>query len=844
MSAFFNDLKYAVRQLRKNPGFSATAVIVLALAIGGTTAMFTLVNALLLRPLPVKNPDQLLRLYAKENKPAGRYRSFSYPNMLDIRRTNDTFSHLTGFTITLLGINEGDVTRRTLAALVPANYFDTFGVTMTAGRPFLPEEERPGSRISSVIVSYPYWERQGKDPTLLGRTIRLNTQDFQVVGIAPRFFTGPSILASPEFWLPLGMYEAARSELINEEDDRLDARDQHHLFVLGRLKPGVTIETAQTRMAALGGQLAQAYPVANKDLAIEVGRLARVSLGSNPDDESFLTVLSVLLMTLSGVVLFIASLNIANMLLARGTTRHKEIAVRLALGGSRRRIVTQLLIEGSLLSLLGGALGLLLAHLATTAMIASLSPRIPLFQVVFDTRPDLRILLGTLGFCALSVLCFGLGPAWKLSRTDILSHLKEQPGLGRRTRLRLGVLSPRNVLVVGQIALSVALLTATGLFLRGAFNAARANPGFSLENSILAEVDMSLAEFDEARVRRLFTTIVEDLRTLPGVETASYASIVPFGMMTEGRKVSLPASAPSDSDPDTPDMSTSANLNVVADDYFKTLRMPLLRGREFHKTEIESTNTAPVAVIDEPLARRLWPNQNPIGRLIQFRDDRQGHETMQIVGVVPGIRDRVFDRQVRAHIYVPFGQDYRSLVTFHIKTARLSRRAETTLLKNLRERIRTIDPTIPVLSVQTFQEFHHSSFWVWMVGMGGRLFAIFGSLALVLALVGLYGVRAYDVARHTRQIGIRMALGATRKNVPWTSLREGIILSSLGLALGLPLAFGAGRLLRSLLVGVTGTDLVTFIVVPAFLTIATLIACYLPARRAAKIDPMQALRYE
>ncbi len=839
MSAFLNDIKYGVRQMRKNPGFTVVVVIVLSLAIGGTTAMFTLVNALLLRPLPVKNPDQLVRLYAKENKPDGRYRSFSYPNMVDIRKANGVFSHVTGFTITLLGITEGDVTRRTMAAMVPANYFDTFGISMASGRAFMAEEERPGSQVPVVIISYKFWEKRGKNPGLVGQTIRLNNRDFQVVGIAPKFFTGPMHLVSPEFWLPLGMYEAMKSDFINEKDDRLDARDQHHLFVFGRLKPGVTMAAAQSRMAAMGNQLVQAYPIANKDLMIEVGRLARVSINSNPDDESFLTALAILLMTLSGIVLFIASLNIANMLLARSMARHREIAVRLALGGSRIRIVRQLLIEGGLLSVLGGVLGLLLAYLVTCSIIASFTPKVPFFQVVFDVRPDLRVLLGTLGFCALSVLCFALVPAWKLSRTDIVSHLKEQTGLRRRAGSRLGVLSLRNGLVVGQIAMSLVLLTATGLFLRGAFNATRANPGFPLENSVLAEVDMSLTDFDETRIRRLYTSIVEELRAIPGVEAASYANIVPFGMVMEGRKVTVPGNTS-----DNPVASTYANLTVVANDYFKTLRLPLLRGREFNPIEAESQSASPVAIIDEPLARQLWPNQDPIGQLIQFDDHHEGREIMEIVGVVPGIRDRVMDRQARAHIYIPFGQKHRNEVTFHLKTGRLSHRAETILLKTVRETIRSIDPGIPILSVQTFQGFHRSSFWVWLISMGGRLFAMFGGLALLLAVVGLYGVRAYDVARRTRQIGICMALGATRQNVLLMSLKEGIIVSCLGLGLGLPLALGTGYLVSSLLYGVSGTDLTTFVLVPMFLTVTTIVACWIPARRAAKIDPMKALRYE
>jgi len=844
MTTLWNDIRFGIRQLRKNPGFSATVITVLALAIGGTTAMFTLVNALLFRPLPVKNPDQLVRLYCREDRPGGRYRSFSYPNMVDVRETHDTFSEVTGFTITLVGITEGDVTRRSIAALIPANYFDTFGVSLAAGRAFLAEEERPGSRIPTVIVSYRFWQNRGRDPELVGRTIRLNTRDFQVVGVAQRFFTGPTNLVSPEFWLPLGMYEAVQSDFINEQDDRLDARDQHHLFVFGRLKPGVTMEAAQSRMAVMGSRLAQAYPIANKDLMIEVGRLARVSINSNPDDESFLTILSILLMTLSGTVLLIASLNIANMLLARGAARHQEIAVRLALGGSRRRIMRQLLIEGGILSVLGGAVGLLLAHWAMSVLIASFSPRVPFFQVVLDLRPDLRVLLGTLGFCGLSAICFALGPAWKLARTEIVSHLKERSTVQRRARLRLGVLSPRHSLVVGQIAISLVLLTATGLFLRGALNAANANPGFSLDNSILAEVDMSLADFDEARARRMVATVAGNLRVLPGVEAASYASIVPFGVVTEGRKVTLPGTPSQGSGSDNPGKTVAANLNIVADDYFKALGLPLLRGREFNKVEVESAHGSPVAIIDEPLAKQLWPDQDPVGRYIQFGDDREGREAMEVVGLVPGIRDLLSDREPRAHIYLPFGQRYRGAVTFHLKVGSLSHRDEGTLLTAVRQTIRAVDQTIPILSVQTFQGFHGNSLLVWMFGMGARLFAVFGGLALLLAVVGLYGVRAYGVARDTRQIGIRIALGATQKNVLWMVLREGILLVCLGLGLGLPLALGAGHVLSSMLFGIGGPDPAICVTAALCLAVTTLVACTIPARRAARIDPMQALRCE
>ena len=847
MNALYQDLRYGVRMLLRNPGFTTVAALVLALAIGGTTAMFTIINSLVFRPLAVKAPDELVRLYSKDKKPGGGYRSFSYPNYVDLRERNAAFRDVLGFAVAMVGVSEGDTTRRTFATLVSANYFPTFGVRLAAGRDFLPEEERPGSAVPVVIVSHTYWKKTGADPALVGQTLRINARVFQVIGIAPEFFTGTTTLFSPEFWLPLGMYETMANDFMNAKRQRLDDRNHHCLMLVGRLKPGVTSAAAQNQLQSLASQLAEAYPTENKDSTFELGRLSRMSINTNPQKDSGMTTLSVLLMAMSGAVLLIACLNLANMLLARGAARRKEMAIRLSLGGSRGRIVRQLLTEGFLLSLIGGAAGLLLSYWATSLLVTSLAPKIPFMVIVFDAHPDVRVLAATLGFCLLSTLFFGLGPAWRLARADLTSDLKEQAGDDLHGKVSRSLFAPRSLLVVGQIALSLALLTAAGLFTRGAINAARANPGFSLDHGILVETDASLAGCDEARGRQVYLNAVERLRAIPGVEAVSFAYVVPFGLFSDGREVEKAgAGGGSDADKDAKVKPVSAGFNVVATDYFKTLGLPLLRGREFDRLEVESTSAPRVAIIDEPLANKLWPGENPVGRPIQFGGGKREDEpkVMEVVGVVAGVRNEVGEKVPQPHVYVPFGQEYRSGMNLHLKLAHLDPKAEVAMLKTVRDTIRSVDPQLAVLSIQTLRRFHDEGLMLWFVRTGARLFAVFGALALFLAVVGVYGVKAYVVARRTREIGIRMALGATTRDVLWMVLRDGFTLAGAGLGIGLLLAVAVGLLLRSMLYEVRAVDPLTFTLAPLCLGAAAMLACYLPARRAARIHPMTALRCE
>ena len=861
MHTLVSDLRYAIRALARSPGFATLAVLVLALGIGLTTAVFSLVNMVLLRPLPGDSqPGQVVGLFCFDRTKPDSYREFSYPNYVDIRDRNEVFSHTAAFTAALVGIGEGEMTRRVFAFLITANCFSTFGVRPAIGRAFLPEEERPGAARPVVIVSSEYWRKMGADPALVGKTMRINGRSFTVVGIAPRGFAGPTTLISPAVWLPTGMYEIVANDLFRQgAHNQLADRANHTLMIVGRLKPGLTLKSAEPSLKALGNQMEKAFPGENRNQALHVHRLGRTGISPNPrDDNEFISTFA-LLMAMSAVVLLIACMNLANMLLARASSRRREIAVRLSMGANRGRIVRQLLTEGFLLSLLGGAAGLLLTSWALGVFAVSIDPMLPLLLVV-DPRPDERVLGATIALAVLSTLAFGLGPALKLARTDVVTELKEGDRSGARGRAsRFGF---RHVLVVGQIALSLALLTAAGLFARGAFNASKAEPGFKLDRSLLVSLDPSLVGMDEVRGRDLYHRLLDRVRTLPGVEAASLASVVPFGDFSEGRQVQRVgaehAGAPKPDEGGGPSVSYGAGSSTPSDrngvgasyyiigrDYFQALGIPILRGRGLTEIEEQSSTGPRVAIVDEPLARRLFRGADPLGQYIYFPGlDEADSRPMEVVGIVGGTRHSLFDREPGPHVFVPFGQRYRGNMNLHIRTASSGPEADAAMLRTLRRQVRSLDERVPIIATTTMREYRDRSMSAWIVRAGANLFSVFGGLAVFLAVVGVYGVRAYLVSRRTREIGIRAALGAAGADVLWLVLREGMVLVAAGLAIGFLLAAGTGRLVSSLLYEVNAFDPLIFSVAPLLLALAALLACYIPARRAAKVVPVTALRME
>jgi predicted permease len=846
MRSIFQNVRYGTRLLAKRPGFTAMAVLVLALGIGANTAMFSLVNAFLFKPLVLRAPEQIVGLYSKDVKRPDTYRAFSYPEYREIRASNKVFSGLMAHNMAMVGLSEGESTRRVFADLVSSNYFETLGAPLARGRVFTSEEERPGSAIPVAIVSWTFWAKNGADPDPLGKPLRINGKVYTVVGIAAQGFTGTTALVSSDLYLPLGMYESA----INDFEGRgkaLAARDNHALIVVGRLRPGLSLETADAQLAATWGQMDKPLPD-DKDQALVVQPLSRLSVSTSPTDDKELRVPSLLMLFLSAIVLLIASLNVANMILARGNARRKEMAIRLALGAGRSRIVSQGFVEGLVLAFLGGAVGLLFAYWGTTLLVRSLATIAPI-QLVFSAVPDPRVLAATLGFCLLSTVLFSLAPSWNLSRPNMTTQLKSDEKTGTEGGKDRRLLSRRNLLVIGQLSLSLMLLSIAGLFIRSSFKAARVDPGFRTDQGVIVEVDPSLAGYDKAQGAQVTRTLVERLRTVPGVESASMAATVPFGMVSMGRTLQRATDPASDAkDPAKKDRLVSTGFNIVGTDYFSTMGIALLRGRPFRESETSagSVGAPGVAVIDKLAAERLWPKGDALGQRIRMVEGEAGTppREVEVVGVVANVREHIIGGKPSPWIYVPFGQETQSNMNVHLKIAAQGPEAEGRVLDAIRKEIRAVDARLPVLAFRTMRDHLEASFDIWIVRTAARMFTLFGVVALLLAAVGLYGVRAYTVARRTREIGIRMAIGASAGDALRLILREGLLLTAIGSGVGLLLSLALGKVLAGMLYQVSFADPIVFSATPLLLALVSLLACYVPASRAARIQPMVALRSE
>jgi predicted permease len=847
------ELKFAFRQLFKAPTFTISAITVLALGIGVNTAVFTLVNTLFFAPPAYAKPHEVVQLFSQDKKDPKKFRGFSYPTYLDIRQQNTVFSNVMGFNLALIGLGQKGDMRRAFSAVVTSNYFSVLGVPLARGRTFLPEEEIPGRNAPVAIASYSYWQKHGLDPNVLGSQVFINGRAFTIVGITPKGFVGTMQILSPEVWLPMSFYDQVANDFRSENRTTIDDRKGTQLRIMGRLKPGLTAAAAKPELAGLAANLEKAYPVEQKDQTFMAERVSRNTVSNTPGSDSKIIAIAPLLLGMAVVVLLVACLNLANMLLARGTARRKEIAIRLALGCNRWRIVRQLLTEGFALALLGGVGGLILGLWSSDMLVGSMRKLMPL-DIVWLTGPNPAILAATFGFCLLGTLMFALGPALKISRSAVVTDLKEHAGedVVRRSWKFL----PRHPLVIVQIAFSLALITAAALFIRGAGKAASVDTGLRPGASYILEVDASLAGYEPKRAQQLYRNLNDRLAALPGVERASISSMVPFGMFESSRKVQRAGVHPaSDARPATAaeGLAFEVAWNSVGAEYFSTVGLPVTRGRAF--TEAEATRPGPkVAIIDEVLAKRLWPDGDAVGQRIQYGDQKDGtsaeltsgeKESMEIVGIVPATRHALFETEEPVGgIYLPFARGFQSDISYFVRFRSLAPGSEAAAADLIRRVVRDVDPSIPILSLRTFAQHLDSNLDLWLVRAGAALFSIFGALALGLAVVGLYGVKAYSVARRTREIGIRMALGAQAGAVLRMIMREGSVMLISGVAIGLLLAIATAKLLSGILYGVSAFDPIAFTVAPLVLTVAALIATWLPARRATRVDPVQALRAE
>jgi putative ABC transport system permease protein len=841
MWTLWQDLRYSARLLVKHPGFTVTAIVVLALGIGVNAGIFGIINGLMLRPLAGADaPGELVGVYSKDRTTERGYRAFSYPGFIDLRDAGGPLAHVAAHNMALAGITEGNTTRQALVDIISTDYFTSLGVQPAYGRDFTDEEERPGTAARSVIVSHRLWERQNFDRDILKRTVRINGDDYAIVGVAPAGFTGTTAIIGSEYFLPLGVHDLIESDFDSRDRFALSDRRNHSLIVIGRLKTGLTRPQADEQLKVVAAAHEQAYPDDNRNQELLVRPLGRLGVSTNPQDDTQLWAPMTLLQGLAAAVLLTSCLNLANMMLAFGSARQKEIAIRLAVGGGRVRIIRQLLVQGLLLSLAGGALGLLAATWAAQLLVASLATILPI-TLALDLTPDTTVLFATLLFCTLSTVGFGLWPALRLSRPDLLSSLKDQAGevSGRLTR-RITV---RGALVTAQLALSLALLVLSGPFVRGAAAAASADPGFALDPLVVAQVDPRLGGYDDAQSRESRRLVLERLRSTPGIESVAGATVVPFGDFTITASVQREGPRLKNEDPEARGKLAMRTLEyVITADYFRTLAVAMLRGREFTEAEEAGAGGTPVAIIDKALADKLFPNDDPTGQLVQFGADSGTPESqpMLIVGVAPTIRHDLFGAEPDAHIYRPTGSSPATRLFVYARAA--SPHNAETVVDSVREQLRAVDGNLPVMFVKSFRAQHESNAQVWILRAAAKMFLTLGLAAAFVAVIGLYGVRSYLVSRRTREFGVRMAIGASPADVLKLVVRETMVTTTAGLTIGLGLGMLLGWGLSVAIYQISPFDPVTLGGATGLLAVASMVASVVPARRAANVMPMTALR--
>ncbi len=810
------DVRYGARMLWRNPGFTAVAVLSLALGIGANTTIFSVVNALLLRPLPVANPSRLVNVHSV-SPDGSSFHSFSYPSYVDYRdRSGKVFDGLLAFTGTQLSLSAGGQGERLFGEMVSGNFFNVLGVRPAAGRFFVAEEDQTPDTHAVAVVSYGFWQRRfGGDPTLVGKTLQLNGTQFTVVGVAPKGFTGTRVALAPDVYVPLMMMGEARPGT-----DILGNRRAGSLEMTGRLKDGATLADAQSLLSTVAAQLEGAYPDVERGRRVEALPTTAVPGQFRGAIIGFMGVL----MAIVGLVMLIACANVASLLLARATARRKEMAIRLAMGASRGRIIGQLLTESVLLFLLGGTGGLLLAAWLTDLLLSfKLSAPVPL---ELNLGLDARVLGFTLLASLVTGILFGLAPAWQASKPDMLPALKDEAGAHGYSRSRL-----LNAFVVGQIALSLLLLTSTGLFLRSLQNAHTIDPGFDEQGVELVSFDLGIQGYDEAKGRRFYQELIERVNKLPGVRAASLALMVPLGDSNSQTGIGVEGF-----EPPPGNKSFMVDFNTVAPKYFQTMSIPIQRGRDFN--DADKKDAPRVAVINEAMAARFWPNQDAVGKRFYLGAVNEG-QPIEIVGVTKTGKYRTLGEDARMYVYLPFTQSYSPRMTLHLRTDAANPQR---IISSVRGEVEAMDKSVPLLDVMPLTQYTATS--LLPIRMAAAVAGSFGLVGLLLAAVGIFGVVSYAVTQRTREIGIRVALGAQSGDVLRLIIGQGARLAVLGVGCGLLIAALATRLLAGLLYGISATDPVTFACVALLLTAVALFASYLPARRATKVDPNVALRHE
>ena len=826
MDNLLKDARYGLRALLKSRGFTAVAVLSLGLGIGVNTTLFSLVNAVLFRPLPVSHPEQLVTVYT--GRKDFLYSTTSYPDYLDFRDQAGVFSGLAAHSMMSASLSREGQSQLLRGEVVSGNYFEVLGVKAFLGRTLTPADDRTPGGHTVVVLGHGFWKgRFGADPSIVGSILRINGTPFTVVGVVRQSFTGTIPGLSPDLWMPLAMEDSVSAMGIQDSvpspgATRLERRGQRWLFIKGRLKPGVTVQQAQSNLEAILSRLGQEYSATNEGRTVSVFPAKAVRI--HPLADAMITPAAAALMAIVGLVLLIACANVASMMLARATARRREIAIRLAMGATRGRLVRQLLTEGLLLSGMGGVVGLLIGYWAADLLLA-FKPPIPI-PIQLELGVDVRVLAFTCLVSLATGLAFALAPALRATRPNLVPALKDESVIGEIGRRRFGL---RDGLVVGQVAVSLVLLIGAGLLVRGLLAAQAAEVGFVPAGVASVEVNLRFNRYSEERGKTFFREAIERVEALPGVESAAMTRRLPLsadinmeGILVEG----YPSS------PEDPALAIDAV--TVGPRYFATLGVPLLEGRDFNAFDTE--NSPRVAIVNQAFGRRFWPGESGLGKRFQLDLGARDRPSVEIVGVVADHKVRTVGEEPRPYLHFSASQDYSPAA----QVVARGRGDAASLVGALRRELLALEPDLVFLSAQTMEQAVSES--LYPARMASGLLAASGGLAVLMAAVGLYGAITYWVSRRTREIGIRMALGASSGGVHTLVVRQGLTLTAIGAALGVLGAAAGSRVLAGLLYGVGTMDPLAFGGAVAVLFGVALVASYVPARRAAGVDPMLALR--
>ncbi len=815
LADLWKDLRYAGRTMRQNPLFVFFVVLTLGLGIGANTTVFTVINTLIIDPLPaVKDVAGIMAVSMADSIP------LSYPNLTDIRQKNEVFDSLAGYVTVRPLLNEsGGARQRMFCEIVTANYFPTLGLHPSLGRFFLPDEDSAPGTKAVAIMNYATWQtRYGGAPDILGKTLRLNNLSFTIVGIAPPRFIGLNAIFGPDLWIPAAMAERL---LPNEMQGVFSDRGKAKFQGIGRLKPGVSRSQAQAGITTIAAALAHAYPQTNEGRLGKVQPLSDIIFGSNSGtDRAPIMFGSVVLLAVVGIVLLIACSNVANLLLARAGARRQEIALRLAMGASRSRIIRQLLTESVCLGLLSGVAGVVIGVVGSDLLWSFLPADVTANMIAPQTGGV--VFLYAVVVSLFTGLAFGVMPALRASRTGVAEALKEESRTTGRSRRRITI---ANALLAGQVAFSFLSLVTAALFLRSISRAYQIDPGFQTQQLVVVMTNPGQAGYTPTRIKAFYKEARERISQLPGVKSASWSSNLPLwervvsGLEIEGRQARSKADLLS---------TISSSVDVG---YFETAGVAIDRGRSF--TAMDQANSVPVAIVNEKLVQDYWPNQNPLGKHVQMPGEKFER---QVVGVAKTANYSTLAEPPQLCVYVPLEQSFSDSMILYVRSVRDPRQ----IIAAVQDALKAVGPEVPAPDIRTGTTIVDQALFTAKIGVA--LLGIFGLLALGLASIGLYGIIAYSVSQRRREIGVRMALGAAQSSVLVLVLRSGMSLVLTGLAVGLVAALAVGRLLTRMLFGVSATDPISMTSAAAVLIVVALMACYLPARSASRMDPIAALR--